>query len=140
MDGYADASNSFWDLSQIPDEEFLALLQKQLPSSMLAHNPYHTASQPLVHPSHSINPQNVNGFQSESLTSPSEDGSTSPSLQNMDHISPEGSAGDSALKRKVTSDDDLSDDGPSHKTQHISKFAVNYNLHILIIFSSVGSK
>jgi len=97
------------DLSQLQDNDFLALLQKQFPTSNdggLFMAPY----------SNVVNPQNISSYPLPSLTPPSEDSSPSPSNSNQDNGNDDNN--DSALKRKA-SDEDLSD-GPTQKSQHIS--------------------
>lgn len=114
MDSYPEVTQ-LWDLShnqdftQLQDNDFLALLQKQFPSTNdggLFMAPYSTA----------IDPQNLSSYPLPSLTPPSEDSSPSPPNSNQDNGNDDNN--DSLLKRKA-SDDDLSD-GPTQKSQHIS--------------------
>lgn len=114
MDSYPEVTQ-LWDLShntditQLQDNDFLALLQKQFPSTNdggLFMAPY----------SNAINPQNLSSYPLPSLTPPSED--SSPSPPNSNHDNGNDDINDSALKRKA-SDEDLSD-GPTQKSQHTS--------------------
>ncbi|KAJ7226107.1 hypothetical protein GGX14DRAFT_423887 [Mycena pura] len=112
MESYADISSPLWDLSQatsfsqLPDDDFLALLQKQFPSNPV---PYSADFSALTG---GINPQNISRYSLSSLTPPSADSSPSPP-QESGSKSPED---EHDLKRKA-SDDDL-EEGPSHKAQH----------------------
>ncbi|TFK76641.1 hypothetical protein BDN72DRAFT_866549 [Pluteus cervinus] len=111
MDAFADVS-SLWGISQgasfsqVSDEDFLALLQKQLPQNVLGQSPFHPAQ-------NSIDPQNINRFSFSSLTPSSDDSSPSPPQQGQDQ-SLDDSGGDPALKRKADDEDDM-EEGPSHK-------------------------
>lgn len=108
MEAYRDVAN-LWDIqntanfSQLPDDDFLAILQKQYPS-------YPDA----------VNPQNISRFSMPTGATPSSDDS-SPSPPHSLHDTPGGVTSDDlhdpALKRKA-SDDGLEDGGPSQKTQH----------------------
>lgn len=108
-----------WDLSQatnfsqLPDDDFLALLQKQFPSSNVGND--------------SVNPQNVNKFPVPTPTPPSEDSSPSPTATRSQQDD-EDFGGD--LKRKA-SDDDL-EEGPSHKNQNTCEFRLTK--HILGVY------
>lgn len=110
-----------WDLSQptsfsnLPDDDFLALLQKQFPGP----NGSNFNSSNF---SDGINPQNITPFALPSLSPPSDDSSPSPP-----NLNDSGSRGqseksggdhdeDNTMKRKA-SDDDF-DEGPSSKNQH----------------------
>ncbi|KDQ30313.1 hypothetical protein PLEOSDRAFT_1111247 [Pleurotus ostreatus PC15] len=91
--------------SQLPDEDFLALLQKEFPNGSYDFS--------------SINPQNILNYPLPTLTPPSEDSSPSPPSTNNDSNSPtqaDDEGADQALKRKA-SDEDL-EEGPSQKNQH----------------------
>ncbi|KAH9487173.1 AP-1-like transcription factor yap1 [Psilocybe cubensis] len=114
MDAFPEVT-PLWDLSQsvdinqLPDNDFLALLQKQFPTDNSGYNfmaPF----------TDGINPQSITPFELPSLTPPSEDSSPSPPNSNQD-----GGGNDdvpeTALKRKA-SDEDFSDDGPTTKSQH----------------------
>ncbi|KAK0446471.1 uncharacterized protein EV420DRAFT_1484108 [Desarmillaria tabescens] len=109
-----------WDLSQattfsqLADDDFLALLQKQFPS---ATNP------PSLSGDFAVDPQNISRFSLPSLNPPSEDSSPSPPRSGE----PSSSAriqddddsfvqGDTSMKRKASSED--LEEGPSQKSQH----------------------
>ncbi|KIJ59812.1 hypothetical protein HYDPIDRAFT_161884 [Hydnomerulius pinastri MD-312] len=117
--------NSLWDLaqapsqfSQLPDDDFLALLQKQFPTSITELN----STDPN---DGSVNPQSIQKQQLPlpGLTPPSDDSSPSPPSNNDSHsrrqsVYSRGNDNEEgpALKRKA-SDDDM-DEGPSSKNQH----------------------
>lgn len=119
-----------WDLSQassfsqLPDDDFLALLQKQFPTGNGL-----SFSDPAGFTG-GVNPQNISRYSLPSMTPPSEDSSPSPPNMNNDsssrsHSANLGSTGendDPALKRKA-SDEDL-DEGPSQKNQHTCMFSI----------------
>ncbi|KAJ7789461.1 hypothetical protein B0H14DRAFT_2472064 [Mycena olivaceomarginata] len=113
MDTYPTEISPLWDLSQassfsqLPDDDFLALLQKQFPTSAGPYGDF--GGMP-----NGVNPQTISRYPLPTLTPPSEDSSPSPPQQSGSK-SPED---EHDLKRKA-SDDDLSD-GPSQKTQHTS--------------------
>lgn len=120
MEAYEN-STPHWDFSQttsfsqLPDDDFLALLQKQFPAS--------TDTNPGLF-TNGINPQNLTHLPLPALTPPSEDSSPSPPNVNTDqhpqvHPSPENE--DPALKRKA-SFDSFDDEGPSQKSQHTGTF------------------
>ncbi|KAG6849801.1 hypothetical protein H0H93_005051 [Arthromyces matolae] len=108
MDSYVDNSN-LWDLSQasnfsqIGDDDFLALLQKQFPLN----NDTATVN--------AVNPQNINRLPLPTMTPPSED--SSPSPPNLNDAGGNDEHLDPALKRKA-SDGSLDDESPSSKSQH----------------------
>ncbi|KAF9229815.1 hypothetical protein BS17DRAFT_724022 [Gyrodon lividus] len=119
--------NSLWDLaqapsqfSQLPDDDFLALLQKQFPSSITEAN----STDPN---DGSVNPQSIQKQQIPlpGLTPPSDDSSPSPPSNNdsgsrRQSVYSRGNDNEeSALKRKA-SDDDM-DPGPSSKNQHTAE-------------------
>ncbi|KAJ7674435.1 hypothetical protein B0H17DRAFT_157771 [Mycena rosella] len=110
MDAYSDMS-PLWDLSQatsfsqLPDDDFLALLQKQFPSA-----PTHFGAD--FSTANGVNPQTISRYSLPSLTPPSEDSSPSPPEQSGSK-SPED---DHDLKRKAS--DDSLDEEPSQKSQH----------------------
>ncbi|KAJ3563469.1 hypothetical protein NP233_g8921 [Leucocoprinus birnbaumii] len=135
---YPDVS-SFWDLSQstnfgqLPDDDFMAMLQKQFPLSAAQQN-----STPNTHSlsaggfSDGVNPQNISRYPLPSLTPPSEDSSPSPPHDGLNHDPSGEDSGDGggegsgrisrpskdlALKRKA-SGGDMQEAGPSQKTQH----------------------
>ncbi|KAJ7071586.1 hypothetical protein C8F01DRAFT_1217056 [Mycena amicta] len=103
MESFSDMS-PLWDLSQassfsqLPDDDFLALLQKQFPTPPTQYSVDFSLDGP------GINPQSISHYSLPSLSPPSADSSPSPP-QEEDH----------GLKRKA-SDDDL-EEGPS-KAQH----------------------
>lgn len=115
--------NNFWDLSQTPsqfsqlgDDDFLALLQKQYPNTVPDVNSTDIGA---------VNPQNIQNPPLPGLTPPSDDSSPSPPSSNSinhprsRHQSTYSRGNDndeSALKRKA-SDDDM-EEGPSSKNQH----------------------
>jgi len=112
MDTYID-NTPLWDLShasnfsQIADDDFLALLQKQFPTGVPQQDRAVDA----------VNPQNISRYSLPSFTPPSEDSSPSPpNLNNEQNGSEDG--GDSLLKRKASEDD--FDDAPNSKSQHTS--------------------
>jgi AP-1-like transcription factor len=118
-----------WDLShassfsQLPDDDFLALLQKQFPNSNDGFMPGGFDG--------GIDPQSIQPFTLSGLSPPSDDSSPSPPGMNNDsdsrgtsrrpHASTDGD--DAALKRKA-SDDSMDDEGPSQKNQHTGLFIV----------------
>ncbi|KAJ7924422.1 hypothetical protein B0H13DRAFT_1601749 [Mycena leptocephala] len=112
MEAYSDIS-PLWDLSQassfsqLPDDDFLALLSKQFPSAPGNFSTDFTMN--------GVNPQTISRYPLPSLTPPSEDSSPSPPQQSGSK-SPDDD-NDHDLKRKA-SDDDFDDEGPSHKSQH----------------------
>jgi AP-1-like factor len=116
--------NSLWDLSQapsqfsqLPDDDFLALLQKQFPSSITESNGNDPNDR-------SVNPQSIQTQQIPlpGLTPPSDDSSPSPPSNNdpgsrrQSVYSRANDNEESALKRKAS--DDNMDPGPSSKNQH----------------------
>ncbi|KAJ7102508.1 hypothetical protein B0H15DRAFT_919654 [Mycena belliarum] len=109
MEAYSDIS-PLWDLSQassfsqLPDDDFLALLQKQFPSAPGDYSDFGTTN--------GVNPQTISRYSLPSLTPPSEDSSPSPPQQSGSK-SPED---DHDLKRKAS--EDSLDEEPSQKTQH----------------------
>ncbi|KAJ7785663.1 hypothetical protein B0H16DRAFT_1048 [Mycena metata] len=111
MEAYTDVS-PLWDLSQassfssLPDDDFLALLQKQFPSNNT--NPYAVD----FGMGNGVNPQTISRYSLPSLTPPSEDSSPSPPQQSGSK-SPDD---EHDLKRKAS--DDSLDEEPSQKTQH----------------------
>jgi len=127
--------NNFWDLSQTPsqfsqlgDDDFLALLQKQFPNTVPELNPA------------SVNPQSIQKPPLPGLTPPSDDSSPSPPSNNsINHQQSTFSRGndneESALKRKA-SDDDM-EEGPSTKNQHtgLSPTLSHHNNSSLTIYS-----
>ncbi|KII94057.1 hypothetical protein PLICRDRAFT_50045 [Plicaturopsis crispa FD-325 SS-3] len=129
MDSSYPPSATLWglaepnDFSQLPDDDFLALLQKQFPSADyvnlagLGHDGLY---------SNSIDPQSISNYTLPDLSPPSDDSSPSPPSAGPDSSASattsrrqsaglENGAEDSALKRKAS--DDSLDDGPN-KNQH----------------------
>ena len=119
-----------WDLSQantfsqLADDDFLALLQKQFPAS----------SSPTLNISgdfatHSIDPQDISRFSLPGFTPPSEDSSPSPPRNGDKHRDDDDDDGyndRSDLKRKA-SEDDL-EEGPNSKTQHTCEYPLRPRL------------
>lgn len=122
MNSYSPVT-PLWDLSQasnfsqLPDDDFLALLQKQFPTGNAG---FDTSF------NNGINPQSINRYSLPSLTPPSEDSSPSPpNMNDSNKPSPTDDRddnSDSALKRKA-SDDDLSE-GPSQKNQNTCMYTI----------------
>jgi AP-1-like transcription factor len=119
MESYPEVT-PLWDLTQstsfsnLPDDDFLALLQKQFPNgSNFSGSSF----------SDGVNPQNITPFALPSSLSPPSDDS-SPSPPNLNESGSRGqsekSGGDHdedhTMKRKA-SDDDF-EEGPSSKNQH----------------------
>jgi AP-1-like factor len=113
-----------WDLSQassfsqLPDDDFLALLQKQFPNSNDAF-PMPGGFEG------GINPQTIQPFALPGFSPPSDDSSPSPPSMNNDSDSRGTSSrpradteGDDAMLKRKASDDSLDDEGPSQKNQH----------------------
>jgi AP-1-like factor len=132
MDQYQQIT-PIWDLSQstdfsqLPDDDFLALLQKQFPDSNAL--PYTNDG---FFPD-GINPQSITPFALPGLSPSSEDSSPSPPNINEDPGSRSQSEKlaaspkdhdehdhDPALKRKAS--DEEFEDGPSSKSQHTCMF------------------
>ncbi|KAG6878329.1 hypothetical protein C0993_008507 [Termitomyces sp. T159_Od127] len=113
METYIDNA-PLWDLSQasnfsqLADDDFLTLLQKQFPASQDAGYV------------DSVNPQNITRLPLPIMTPPSED--SSPSPPNINDSGGNDEQADSAPKRKA-SQGDLDDESPSSKTQHTTKKA-----------------
>ncbi|KAF8887715.1 hypothetical protein BD779DRAFT_1525842 [Infundibulicybe gibba] len=116
MQAYTSGAPQLWDLSQVPsfsqlpDDDFLALLQKQFPpgGSLDAFAPNFVGS---------VNPQTISRHSVPSATPSSDDNSPSPSSVNHDSAGNDD-VGDPVLKRKA-SDEDF-EEGPSQKNQHTS--------------------
>ncbi|KZT08946.1 uncharacterized protein LAESUDRAFT_735646 [Laetiporus sulphureus 93-53] len=123
----------FWDLSQqpntfsaLPDDDFLAFLEKQFPSAVGNNNISHFDGIPEV-----VDPQNLSRFPIPNPTPPSSDSSPSPPSINHEHSPSRPESGvfnnstsastsvepeDPGLKRKASHDSMV--DEPSHKNQH----------------------
>jgi len=112
-----------WDLSQaesfsqLPDDDFLALLQKQFPNSNDGFMPGGFDG--------GIDPQSIQPFSLHGLSPPSDDSSPSPPSMNNDPDSGGTSGrpradtdGDDAMLKRKASDDSMDDEGPSQKNQH----------------------
>lgn len=132
MEAYVD-NTPLWDLShassfsQLADDDFLALLQKQFPTGNVSVEGGFTDG---------VNPQNISRYSLPSITPPSEDSSPSPPNMNNDYED----GGDTALKRKA-SDDDFDDEGPSSKSQHTCKcYPQDPVGQIIIYLYSAGNK
>lgn len=119
MDSYPGVT-PLWDLSQattfsqLPDDDFLALLQKQFPNNSDFSTGVFQGS---------IDPQAIQPFALPGLSPPSDDSSPSPQSGNNDRDSRSQSrhrgdadGDDSILKRKASADS--FDDEPSQKNQH----------------------
>ncbi|KAF9019357.1 hypothetical protein BDZ89DRAFT_992594, partial [Hymenopellis radicata] len=114
-----------WDLSQattfsqLADDDFLALLQKQFPAST---SPTLNLGTEFAPPS--VDPNDISRFSLPSYNPPSEDSSPSPP-QNQASSSRQRSEDDdeyrSDLKRKASIDEDDLEEGPSSKAQHTCK-------------------
>ncbi|CAL1697041.1 unnamed protein product [Somion occarium] len=130
MDPFGGA-NSYWDLVQQPsgfstigDDDFLALLQKQFPTT-IGNSP-----KPSEHPPDGVDPQSISTFPIPNPSPPSSDSSPSPPSANDTSPSSRPQSGvfntptseqspeDSRLKRKAS--DDSMDAEPSHKSPHIN--------------------
>lgn len=110
MDAYTQIT-PLWDnsdISQLPDSDFLALLQKQFPT-------VDTDLSFMGGYANGVNPQTISSYPLPSLTPPSEDSSPSPPGSSNNDQQNDDSA-DYALKRKA-SDEDFSD-GPTQKSQN----------------------
>ncbi|KAL0577393.1 DNA-binding transcription factor yap1 [Marasmius crinis-equi] len=119
MDSFTNSSPLF-DLSQastfsqLPDDDFLALLQKQFPGSAHNNNLFGGFD-------NAINPQSLSHFTLPTMSPSSENSSPSPPNTNkgdnkQSSEEAEEQSQESALKRKA-SDDDF-EEGPSQKNQH----------------------
>ncbi|KNZ78210.1 AP-1-like transcription factor [Termitomyces sp. J132] len=108
METYVD-NTPLWDLSQasnfsqLADDDFLAILQKQFPITQDAGYV------------NGVNPQNITRLPLPTMTPPSED--SSPSPPNLNDSGGTEEQVDSAQKRKAN-EGDLDDESPSSKTQH----------------------
>lgn len=107
-----------WDLSQatnfseLPDNDFLALLQKQFPVHNGDYQPGGFGD--------GVNPQSISQYSlPSSITPPSEDSSPSPQTASNKQSPEAEDSPDPGLKRKA-SDEDL-DEEPSQKNAHTSE-------------------
>ncbi|KAF8640815.1 hypothetical protein AX17_000464 [Amanita inopinata Kibby_2008] len=122
MEAYQDV-NQLWDFahrsnfSQLPEDDFLAMLQKQYPPE--ANHPSNNSLPNQATYVDGVNPQNISRYSLSSLTPPSEESSPSPphSLHDTAGGGPIDESHDPALKRKA-SDEGLDDGGPNQKSQH----------------------
>jgi AP-1-like factor len=114
-----------WDassFSQLPDDDFLALLQRQFPNNNDIYTPAGFDG---------INPQAIQPYTLNGLSPPSDDSSPSPpgmadgpdSRSTSRRPRPDTDGDDSMLKRKA-SDDSMDDEGPSQKSQHTGSFCL----------------
>ncbi|KAL6305660.1 hypothetical protein BKA93DRAFT_208485 [Sparassis latifolia] len=136
---------SFWDISQqpdsfssLPDDDFLAFLEKQFPTTIS--NPVQhfdpTAPIPVSVPE-VIDPQNLTRFPSNSTPTSSDSSPSPPSLPNdsspsrrqsgvyTHSTSPTGELDDAGLKRKASNDSMV--DEPTHKSQHTNNLSTSSN-------------
>lgn len=111
-----------WDLSQassfsqLPDDDFLALLQKQFPNSNDGFMPGGFDG--------GINPQTIQPFALPGFSPPSDD--SSPSPPGMNDTDSRGTSmrpradtdGEDPMLKRKASDDSMDDEGPSQKNQH----------------------
>lgn len=129
---------SFWDLSQqantfstIPDDDFLAFLEKQFPSSVTGGGltTFDGIPAPEV-----VDPQSLTRFPIPNTSPPSSDSSPSPPSVNTEHSPSRRQSGvfntpgsstaasneqeDQGLKRKASTESISGE--PSHKNQHTS--------------------
>ncbi len=114
-----------WDLSQattfsqLADDDFLALLQKQFPAST---SPTLNLGTEFAPPS--VDPNDISRFSLPSFNPPSEDSSPSPPQNQASSSRQRGDDDDeyrSDLKRKASIDEDDQEEGPSSKAQHTCK-------------------
>jgi AP-1-like factor len=127
--------NPVWDLSQpssfseLPDDDFLALLQKQFPTS----NDAHFQSGAVY--TNGVNPQSVSRYSLPTMTPPSEDSDAStPNTNNNESNIRINESDDPVLKRKA-SEDDFDDEGPSQKNQHTCTCNFHNYIHHIMPFS-----
>ena len=126
--------HSFWDISQqpdtfsaLPDDDFLAFLQKQFPGTV-------GSNQPLSFDNpDGVDPQSLTAFPPPNLSPPSSDSSPSPPSTHHEpslsrrqsgvfpngptSASADSSQDDTPLKRKASEEND---EEPQHKAQHTS--------------------
>jgi hypothetical protein len=134
--------NNFWDLSQTPsqfsqlgDEDFLALLQKQYPNTVPDLNSTDLTG---------VNPQSIQKLPLPGLSPPSDESSPSPPSGNSNDGSrsrrhstfSRGNDNDEpVLKRKAT--DDAMQEGPSSKNQHTGvslAISLHHSSHLSLCF------
>jgi len=114
MEAYQEVS-PLWNLSdpitQLSDQDFFNLLQKQFHVSANGVNDFQTSPD-------GVNPQNLSMYSLPNLSPPStsDESSPSPSNSNQD-TSKDGVNDDPTLKRKANSD--RLENEPNSKTQHM---------------------
>lgn len=131
MDSFGGLDN-FWDLSQhpstfstLPEDDFLALLQKQFPTG----NPFDLS------PPDGIDPINITSLPISNPTPPSTDSSPSPPSVSQEPVMSRRQSGvfskagsesndDPTLKRKASTDS--IDDEPTHKTAHTGMLSLTH--------------
>ncbi|TCD61180.1 hypothetical protein EIP91_008805 [Steccherinum ochraceum] len=118
--------NNYWDIAQqpttfstLPDDDFLALLQRQFPTSV-------GTPKPLDMPPDGVDPQSISSFTLPSASPESSDSSPSPPSMNdtpdsrpqsgVFSASAESPGDDPTLKRKAS--DESMDDEPTQKNLH----------------------
>ncbi len=116
MEAYQEVS-PLWNLSdpitQLSDQDFFNLFQKQIPVSANGVDGFQTSPD-------GVNPQNLSMYSLSNLTPPStsDESSPSPSNSNQD-TSKDGVNDDPTLKRKANNDRLESE--PNSKTQHMGE-------------------
>ncbi|KAH9938989.1 uncharacterized protein BXZ73DRAFT_44209 [Epithele typhae] len=148
--------NSFWDISPqqpdsfsaLPDDDFLAFLQKQFPGAVGANQPPLSFESPAVAPGDGINPQSINSFAPPNHSPSSSDSSPSPPSTHHDSTVSRRQSGafndrtpesDSPTQSPSSLDDvshkrkaDHDDDGPASKSAHTSCTGVLMRVDALI--------
>jgi len=138
MDPFGNVQH-FWDISQqpntfsaLPDDDFLAFLEKQFPTSVGNNNVSHFDGIPEV-----IDPQNLSRYPIPNVSPPSSDSSPSPPSIPNEHSPSRRQSGvfnststtaepeEPGLKRKA-SDDSMAGE-PSHKSQHTNNASSSTN-------------
>ncbi|OSX68066.1 hypothetical protein POSPLADRAFT_1043220 [Postia placenta MAD-698-R-SB12] len=138
MDPFSGVSH-FWDISQqpntfsaLPDDDFLAFLEKQFPTAIGA-TPAPFDGLPDV-----VDPQSLTRLPHPNPSPPSSDSSPSPSSMNNEHSpsrrqsgvfndSPTAEPEEAGLKRKASEESIAGE--PSHKAQHTNGTSNNSNGH-----------
>lgn len=128
MDPFSGVSH-FWDISQqpntfsaLPDDDFLAFLEKQFPTAVGGATPVPFDGLPDV-----VDPQSLTRLPLPNPSPPSSDSSPSPSSMNNEHSpsrrqsgvfndSPTAEPEEPGLKRKASEESIAGE--PSHKAQH----------------------
>ncbi|GJE94194.1 bZIP transcription factor [Phanerochaete sordida] len=130
MDAFGGLDN-FWDLSQhpstfstLPEDDFLALLQKQFPTT----GPFDLSAPDGIDPIN-INPLPIHPTPPSTDSSPSPPSTTQETMRSRRHSgvfsTSFGDHDDPTLKRKA-SDDSMSEE-PTHKTAHTDKRSSSAN-------------